>query len=324
MKKKFTFVLLILLFALAACVPSQQQVVEILSAVEQTATAQVTLVAPIADVDAIVQATFQSLTAQAALTSQPAGNTGGISGNLSYPSEGIPPQLVVAFNVDTGFYYWVLTEQNQATYQIDNLPVGAYNVISYLMPDGSLVGTYDQFYLCGLQQGCNDYTMVDVIVKAGQVTPNINPGNWYGDAKNYPEIPSIAGGQQAPVFINPIPQVSSGGIAGQLSYPSSFIPAQTVVAFSTDSQAYYYVMTADGQGSYQIDNLPPGNYNVVSYLGDGSMSAGYSQAVPCGLSVECSDHSLVSVSVTGGQIASGINPQDWYAPEGSFPAYPLP
>ena len=41
-------------------------------------------------------------------------------------------------------------------------------------------------------------------------------------------------------------------------------------------------------------------------------------------SVYGTDNSLMPVSVVGGQVSTGINPQDWYAPEGSFPAYPLP
>ena len=56
---------------------------------------------PTQDVDAIVQATFQALTAQAPAAT-PALQTGSISGELSFPSEGIPPLLVVAFNTTTG------------------------------------------------------------------------------------------------------------------------------------------------------------------------------------------------------------------------------
>jgi hypothetical protein len=317
--KKVLFVPLLIALLAAACMPSQEQIDQIVNSVQQTALAQVTVVPPVAtqDVDAIVQATFQALTAQA----PPVGGTGSISGSLSYPSEGIPPLLVVAFDINTGFNYWVLTEQNQQTYQIDNLPVGVYHVFAYLLPDGSFVGAYDQFYLCGLQQGCTDYALVDVVVQAGAVISNINPGNWYGDPVNYPPMPAIAGGPDD--LANPaLP--ANGSIAGELSYPSNFIPAQTIVAFAVDSSVYYYVQTAEGQSSYQLDNLPPGNYHVVTYLLDGSLSAGYSQAVLCGLSAECTDSSLVIVTVIEGQITNGVDPQDWYAPPDSFPAYPFP
>jgi hypothetical protein len=217
MKKKLVFVLLVLLLALTACMPSQQQIVEIVSAVEQTAAAQVTFVAPTSDVDAIVQATFQALTAQAlaaATTSTPQ-----------------PPA-------------------------IDPTQGGTDNIPTFT-PEGGL----------------------------------------------------------------------SGSIAGQLSYPSEFIPSLAVIAFHINGNTtdyYYYIVTAKDQGTYQLDNLPPGNYYVAAYLGGNDLVGGYSQAVPCGLSVDCTDHSLIPVTVVGGQVTQGVNPGDWYAPAGSFPAYPLP
>jgi hypothetical protein len=221
MKRKYIFVLLALVLMLAACVPSQQQVVEILSAVEQTAAAQVTFVAPpTSSVDQIVQATFQALTAQAELVA------------AASPATATPLPLAAA-------------------------PIeGGTDYIPTFTPEGGL----------------------------------------------------------------------SGSIAGQLSYPSEFIPAQAIVAYVEGGSPfdYYYMITNEGDASYQLDNLPPGNYHVVAYLVGGGLSAGYSQAVPCGLTVACTDHSLISVSVSGGQVTQGVNPQDWYAPEGSFPAYPLP
>src|SRR5690606_316522 len=120
-------------------------------------------------------------------------------------------------------------------------------------PDGSMVGSYDQFYVCGLKVECTDISLIEVEVQAGAVTPNINPGNWYGDEThappmpNDPSIPNLGvGGESAPV--------ETGSVAGQLSYPSNFIPAQVVVAFSADTQSYYYVITTQNQSSYQIDN----------------------------------------------------------------------
>ncbi|MBI3169412.1 MAG: hypothetical protein HYZ22_13090 [Chloroflexi bacterium] len=276
---------------------------------------------PAQDIDAIVQATFQALTAQAPAAT-PVAQTGSISGELSYPSEGIPPLLVVAFNTTTGHYYWVQTAQNQSTYQIDNLPVGKYTVFAYALPDGKLVGAYDQFYVCGLHQGCNDLSLIEVDVVAGAITPNINPGDWYGDPTqwppmpNDPSIPNLGVGGES---------VGTGGIAGQLSYPSSFIPAMMVVAFDVNSQSYQYVLTNENSSTYQIDGLAPGTYFVVAYPSDNSSyPGGYSQAVPCGLLATCTDHNLIPVEVKSGEVAQGINPGDFYAPPGTFPAAPAP
>ena len=49
-----------------------------------------------------------------------------------------------------------------------------------------------------------------------------------------------------------------------------------------------------------------------------------SQAVPCGLSVTCTDHSLITVSVTAGATLTGIDPNDYYAPDGTYPPMPSP
>ena len=130
---------------------------------------------------------------------------------------------------------------------------------------------------------------------------------------------------------NTPPGGQSGSITGQLSFPASGLPAMAIVAYHVGGAPndYHYVTTAQGQGTYQIDNLPVTSYYVVAYsLGGGGFTAGlaggYSQAVPCGLSVDCTDHSLIAIQVNAGQATSGIDPGDWYAPEGTFPAYPLP
>jgi hypothetical protein len=121
------------------------------------------------------------------------------------------------------------------------------------------------------------------------------------------------------------PPVQLGGIAGQLGYPSSFIPSMYVVVFEVGGQNYYHIITNLNDTTYLIGNLPPGDYYVVAYPADNtSYPGGYSQAVPCGLAANCTDHSLIPVTVIGGQVTQGANPTDFYAPEGTFPLFPIP
>lgn len=114
---------------------------------------------------------------------------------------------------------------------------------------------------------------------------------------------------------------ATGVVSGSLQYPSSFIPAMRIAAFPLDGSAPIYVDTVDGQSSYEIE-LPPGQYHFVAYTMDGFFAGGYTAAVPCGLTVDCTDHSLLTVTVTAGQATPGILPVDFYAPEGAFPPMP--
>ncbi len=125
----------------------------------------------------------------------------------------------------------------------------------------------------------------------------------------------------------PSPGPASGSISGHLSYPSEVIPELRVVAFdAADTTKYYFVDTVQNQSTYLIENLPAGTYHVVAYVLDPTydVSGGYSQAVPCGLLASCSDHTLLPVVVQPGQTTGNVDPGDWYAPKGAFPAGPLP
>ncbi len=113
-----------------------------------------------------------------------------------------------------------------------------------------------------------------------------------------------------------------GIIRGHLSYPSEFIPSQRIIAFDVATMdVAAEVTTADGQGEYEL-SVAPGDYYIVAYLPDGSLSAGYSQAVPCGLLASCTDHGLIPVHVNAGETVNDIDPQDWYAEAGAFPPMP--
>lgn len=238
----------------------------------------------------------------------PTAQFGSISGSLSYPSEGIPPLRVIAFNLTTRQPYPIETAANQMSYRIENLPPGLYHVVAYIL-DAGLAGGYTHAVRCGLAANCTDHNLVDITVEAGQEVVNVNPNDWYAPPGSFPADPLAP----APVF---------GSISGSLSFPSEGIPPLRVVAFNLTSGEYYYVKTVQNQGSYRIENLPAGSYHVVAYVLDGTYAGGYSQAVPCGLSVNCTDHSLVNVTVNPGQETADINPADWYAPPGSFPPAP--
>jgi len=113
-----------------------------------------------------------------------------------------------------------------------------------------------------------------------------------------------------------------GTITGGLSYPSEGIPALRVVAFDLLSMdPATSIDTVAGQSTYTLP-VPDGIYYVVAYTLDGQHAGGYTAAVECGLSVDCTDHTLIPVPAAGGLAADGIDPGDWHAPEGTLPPAP--
>lgn len=147
------------------------------------------------------------------------------------------------------------------------------------------------------------------------------PGETQAPFEPPPDFPVT----ELPVPPQTNPQAQFGSISGRLMYPSEMIPAQRVVAFDAQSNFFYFVDTAENQSFYRIENLPPGVYTVVAYvIGQAGLSGGYSRAVPCGLSADCIDHSLIPVQVQAGQETQNIDPIDWYAPPGSYPPNPIP
>lgn len=331
-KLRVVFVFVSLLVFLSACGPLPQNVT-------------IDLSGPTQDVGQIVQATFDAMTAQAggaaplatpteASAAEPAATptgaaptaaNGSISGNLSYPSESIPPLNVVAYQVGTQNYQYVMTNAGQSTYKIDNLSPGTYHVVAYPMGGGGFAGGYTQAVPCGLGADCSDHTLINVKVTAGGTATDVNPSDWYAPQGAFPSFPgsSSAGGS------TPQSAGANGGITGKLMYPSSHIPPLRVVAFRIGSSNYKYVDTVENQTTYQIDDLPPGKYHVVAYTIDSNGSAGdpaggYSQMVPCGLSVSCTDHTLIDVTVTSNHVTTDVDPNDYYANPGTFPPYPGP
>lgn len=121
------------------------------------------------------------------------------------------------------------------------------------------------------------------------------------------------------------PVIDTGTIRGRLSFPSEYLEPQRVVAFDADTLVPVASVDTDGgQTSYAL-RVPEGTYVVVSYPRDPEMwgfVAGYSRAVPAGLIHGLEDHSLIEVEVESGSVVTGVDPTDWFAPEGTFPAEP--
>jgi hypothetical protein len=170
-----------------------------------------------------------------------------------------------------------------------------------------------------------------VSIDPGSATPDVaamvNATLTAAAARTSP--PTLAPGATETLSTTPISAFPEmGTITGTLMYPAEGVPPLRIAAFEVTSGEVSYMDTAANQSTYTFD-LPVGTYHVVAYSigGDGfptGLSGGYTQAVPCGLSVACTDHSLIDVTVTARTTSSGVDPGDWYAPDGSFPPMPTP
>lgn len=120
------------------------------------------------------------------------------------------------------------------------------------------------------------------------------------------------------------PPVRLGSLSGTLSYPSDEIPPLEIYAFvQGDWTQFRKIQTKKGQSSFVFTSLAPGKYLLVAYPQEmGNLQGGYTAAVACGLRADCKDHSLIPVEVRPGQMATGVELKDWYAPEGAFPTKP--
>lgn len=229
-------------------------------------------------------------------TPAPVGN-GTVTGTLGYPSEVIPPMKIYFQNVNTADVLTLSTGENQGSYS-KTLPPGTYHVYAWLEGNG-LGGSYSAAVPCGLSVDCTDHSLLPVVVTPGGTTAGIDITDWYGPPGSVP----LPAGASAP---------TTGRIEGVLHYPSEGIPALTVYARNAATNETLLVNTAENQQSFTFAEVPPGTYVVFAWLPDGSLGGAYTQAVPCGLSVDCTDHALIEVPVAAGQVSSGVDVADWY------------
>lgn len=116
-------------------------------------------------------------------------------------------------------------------------------------------------------------------------------------------------------------EAQTGAVSGQVCYPSKSFPAMTAFFQDTASGQVTELKIAENQASFTVD-LPPGQYIAFAYLSSGAELGGsYSNAVPCGLSVDCTDHAPLPFEVKPGETTRGVDLCDWYAPA-AVPANP--
>ncbi len=118
---------------------------------------------------------------------------GVIEGSLSYPSDFIPPDLIIcAENLATHKLYCTHKHLKAKKYQYQvgyklTVPPGAYHVYAYL-PDPAKYGAgfpkdyrayYSEFVKCGMSVDCKSHAPMVVTVTGDGTVSGINPMDWY-------------------------------------------------------------------------------------------------------------------------------------------------
>jgi hypothetical protein len=234
-------------------------------------------------------------------------DNGTVTGSVCFPSESIPELTLFFQEVGRGDLSYQNHPQEQSSYSI-NLSPGTYLAFAYPVNSGDedIGGSYSQAVNCGLGVECTDHSPVLFEVKPGEEISGVDICDWYspGDVPANPESDQNTDGPKP-----------TGGISGKICYPSEFIPEMTAFFQEISTQQITELPIAENQASYTF-LLPPGKYVAYTYLNSGAALGGsYSNAVLCGLSTGCSDHSLVQFDVNPGDTLSAIDICDWYAPE---------
>jgi hypothetical protein len=234
-------------------------------------------------------------TATATISPTPQGDN--VLGKICYPSQGMPAMTAYFEETTTHAVVELPIAAGQDHYAI-LLPPGKYLAYAWL-PDFSYGGLYSQAVACGLKTTCKDHQPLPFEVKAGETLANIDLCDWYAGPFNVPYPP----GKE--------PTQITGGISGGLDYPAGSAPELHVVVYNAATHNWYYVVTNPGAGSFRIDQLPPGEYQVVGYDPDGN-AGGHADA----------SHNLINVTVKAGEVTGGVDLNDWNAPPGAFPPDP--
>jgi hypothetical protein len=133
------------------------------------------------------------------------------------------------------------------------------------------------------------------------------------------EVESVTLGPPPTPVSTPTPVPPTlGTVTGAICYPSEGIPPMDLYFLEVNTLVVSAFPHLDGSASYAVV-LDPGTYVAYAYPQGLSIGGSYSEAVLCGLTVNCTDHSLVEFDVFVGQTTSDIDICDWYGDPGDVP-----
>ncbi len=107
-----------------------------------------------------------------------------------------------------------------------------------------------------------------------------------------------------------------GSITGDICYPSESIPPLNLHFINTETRDDVVISSELNQSKYTLENVPLGEYIAFAYVRGMQENGGaYTEAVSCGLKVECTDHTIIRFLVEEKATTTGIDICDWYGAE---------
>ncbi len=106
---------------------------------------------------------------------------GNITGELGYPSEGVPALDVYAININNpDIFYHITTMPGETTFNFVGVLPDDYYVQAYVAgSDGTFVGTYTYAVPCGLTAECTDHTRIPVTVFPNNTSGGVQIFDWF-------------------------------------------------------------------------------------------------------------------------------------------------
>jgi hypothetical protein len=117
--------------------------------------------------------------------------TGTIRGRLSFPSEYLPAQRLVAYDADSMIpVAWTDTRYGQSSYALA-VPPGSYFVVAYSLESGheQLACAWTKYAQVGGPYGYDDHSLIRISVVAGETVEGVDPVDWYAPAGTLPGRP---------------------------------------------------------------------------------------------------------------------------------------
>lgn len=117
---------------------------------------------------------------------------------------------------------------------------------------------------------------------------------------------------------------NESSISGTLNFSDIDITAMSmnVYAKNLETGAIFQIQTTQKANTFKINQIPEGKYIVYAYslneIGEYvlpekiKLYGGYTKAVLCGLTEECTDHELIEIDLKRGQKISNIKISDWF------------